>query len=110
MAYIDRERLLARIRYLRQVASEPPMDSTDNVKWQLLNRFETEISHSPTVDVVEVKHGKWLNNIEKVSTPAGVTKDYSLGYKCSLCGRTEINKEPYCNCGAKMEGNYNEQT
>ena len=22
---------------------------------------------------------------------------------CSLCGRVEIKKEPYCNCGAKMD-------
>ena len=61
-------------------------------------------------DYEKIKHGKWLNNIEKVSTPAGTTKGFAVGYKCSLCGRTEINIEPYCNCGAKMEGNYNEQT
>lgn len=24
-------------------------------------------------------------------------------YVCSECGRTEKNKEPYCNCGAKMD-------
>ena len=55
-----------------------------------------------TADFVEVKHGHWLDNIEKTSTVAGITKDFAIGYKCSLCGRTEINREPYCNCGAKM--------
>lgn len=55
-------------------------------------------------DFVEVKHGQWLDNIEKTSTVAGITKDFAIGYKCSLCGRTELKKEPYCNCGAKMRG------
>lgn len=54
-------------------------------------------------DVAEVRHRKWLDNIEKTTTPSGITKDFAIGYKCSLCGRTEISKEPYCNCGAKMD-------
>ena len=57
-----------------------------------------------TADVEGVKHGQWLDNIEKTSTVAGITKDFAIGYKCSLCGRTEINREPYCNCGTKMDG------
>ena len=56
-------------------------------------------------DVVEVKHGEWIDNYEKITTLGGngVPKEYLCGYKCSLCGRTEIGKEPYCNCGAKMD-------
>ena len=57
---------------------------------------------APTADVVEVKHGCWIDNIEKATTVAGVTKEYMIGYRCSLCGRQELAKEPYCNCGAKM--------
>lgn len=53
-------------------------------------------------DYTEVKHGKWIDNINKMTTVAGVTKEFAIGYKCSLCGRTELMKEPYCNCGAKM--------
>ena len=30
-----------------------------------------------------------------------------ISYKCSLCGRIENDKEPYCNCGAKMDGGNN---
>lgn len=43
-------------------------------------------------DVVEVKHGEWLN---------GVT-----GYTCSVCDKQEPTKRfLYCpNCGAKMDG------
>lgn len=57
-----------------------------------------------TADVEEVKHGKWVDDIQELTSPAGVTQKYLIGYKCSLCGRNERWKEPYCNCGAKMDG------
>ena len=48
-----------------------------------------------TADVEEIRHGEWepyfLNN-------------YQVGWACSICGRTEMQQEPYCNCGAKMNG------
>lgn len=62
------------------------------------------INTQPTADVVEVKRGKWIDDIQEFTSPAGVTQKYLCGYKCSLCGRTERIKEPYCNCGAKMDG------
>lgn len=43
-----------------------------------------------TADVAEVRHGKWI--------------DKETCYVCSLCGRVERVKEPYCHCGAKMDG------
>ena len=57
-------------------------------------------------DFVEVKHGEWIDKFEKVTTLGGngIEREFLCGYKCSLCGRTEIKKEPYCNCGAKMDG------
>lgn len=42
-----------------------------------------------------VKHGKW---VEVQLTRK--TKEY----KCSECGHWEAIKYPYCNCGAKMDG------
>lgn len=57
-----------------------------------------------TDDVAEVKNGTWIDDIQKFTSPAGVTQKYLCGYKCSLCGRSERIKEPYCNCGAKMDG------
>ena len=41
-------------------------------------------------DVAEVRHGAWI--------------DKETCYMCSLCGRIERLKEPYCHCGAKMDG------
>ena len=62
------------------------------------------LENEPTADVVEVKHGHWIDDIQKITTVAGVECNGLVGYKCSLCGRREGSKEPYCNCGAKMDG------
>ena len=64
------------------------------------------IENAPTVDAVEVVHGRWLPDMEEfdddpaVGIRGGV---FQTGWKCSICGRTEQTKEPYCNCGAKMD-------
>lgn len=55
-------------------------------------------------DFVEVVHGEWIAINSNFGTPAGITMNGVTGYKCSLCGRQEISKEPYCNCGAIMDG------
>ena len=67
----------------------------------------SEIIKAPTVDAVEVVHGRWLPDMEEfdddpaVGIRGGV---FQTGWKCSICGRSEREKEPYCNCGAKMDG------
>ena len=55
----------------------------------------------PAADVESVRHGEWIE-IKKYSEMFGV--DFILGYRCSLCGRREEYLQPYCNCGAKMNG------
>ena len=50
-------------------------------------------------DYAEVKHGKWKEMAEYEH--GGIKK---LFFVCPLCGRIEYQKEPYCHCGAKMEG------
>ena len=61
-----------------------------------------EIEYAPTVDAVEVVHGRWL--IHK-----GHFHDFA---ECSLCGE-DYDKDTamamnYCpNCGAKMDGDGN---
>jgi hypothetical protein len=54
-------------------------------------------------DVVEVKHGHWMEEVGKIGTPSGITIKALVGYRCSVCNRAEFRKEPYCNCGAKMD-------
>ena len=61
--------------------------------------------HCPTADVVEVMHGEWIETIVDVEHPNGYYQEEI--YICPYCGRTEKEKEPYCNCGAKMDGGNN---
>lgn len=51
-------------------------------------------------DVAPVVHGRWepiLDGVWNLPTPV------LSGWRCSECGRTEQEKEPYCHCGAKMD-------
>ena len=69
-----------------------------------------EIAEIPAADVVEVVHGEWIEEIIGSYIPAEWDENGNLiehhykRYRCSLCGRKEGKKEPYCNCGAKMNG------
>ena len=66
----------------------------------LLKRLE----ELETADVVEVKHGEWLDDIQEICPLNGIIPIKALvGYRCSVCNRPEFLKEPYCNCGAKMD-------
>ena len=55
-------------------------------------------------DVQEVKHGEWLPDYETfVDEWERESEPIQTGWVCSLCGRQELNREPYCHCGAKMD-------
>ena len=57
------------------------------------------INQFPTVDAVEVVHGRWM---QARYTEAPL-------YICSECDKTEYKEHNYCpNCGAKMDGDGNE--
>lgn len=63
-----------------------------------------DLDKLPTADVEEVKHGEWLEH-EVMFYDGDFRSEYpKKGYKCSECGRVMWVKEPYCNCGAKMDG------
>jgi rubrerythrin len=60
------------------------------------NAVLDSIDAQPTVDAVEVVHGRW----ERVKFFANATL-----HNCSICGHAEIRTYNYCpNCGAKMDG------
>lgn len=60
------------------------------------------IDSIPAADVAPVVHGEW---VERVIERSDLDGDWlALEYHCSLCGRVEYRKEPYCHCGAKMDG------
>jgi hypothetical protein len=66
-----------------------------------------DLSHLPTVDAVEVVHGRWIN------TPPyrASNGNYNKAQECSVChslfvspGNTPYSNHPYCcECGAKMD-------
>lgn len=64
------------------------------------------IDFAPAADVVEVKHGEWIER----------DSDYDTYYDCSVCGESFYfiegsptdNAYAYCpNCGTKMDGGGN---
>jgi len=71
---------------------------------------------NPTADVEKVRHGVWIEHHRQsylvhpmiYDEDGPILQDY-VSYECSECGRTESKKEPYCHCGAKMNGGSNEQ-
>ena len=64
------------------------------------SRFNADIDAIPSADVVERKRGEWVDISCVVHDPDG---DWiATQYQCSLCGRKEYMKEPFCNCGADM--------
>lgn len=77
----------------------------DNDTFISLPEAHDRIDDIPAADVVEVKHGEWRETIWKRHN---LLKDYHGNpvpqYMCSLCQREEMQKEPYCHCGAKMDG------
>ena len=48
--------------------------------------------------------GRWIQEIH--TGLIGDTNEYNDTYffRCSICGRTVFEKEPYCHCGADMRG------
>lgn len=61
-----------------------------------------EVHYMPAADVAPVVHGKWIARSDK-----GIIS-MTHPYMCSRCWRVEMDKEPYCNCGAKMDGGDND--
>lgn len=49
--------------------------------------------------------GKWVQEWVTLRDNFGEITPVKIlsGYTCSICGRTEKEKEPYCHCGAKMD-------
>ena len=60
-------------------------------------RFAEMVDDAPTVDAVEVVHGRWIELPSLIGLPWKV--------QCDQCGCPQDYKHNYCpNCGAKMDG------
>ncbi len=71
------------------------------------------VENTPTADVAEVRHGKWLvieNDEDELWKGGGHYECSSCGYGFSFGGYFELDEEPYCpHCGAKMDGERREE-
>ena len=56
------------------------------------------IRELPAADVAEVVHRRWISFLDGDHI---MPERY---YRCSRCGRVESRRQPYCHCGAKMDG------
>lgn len=61
-------------------------------------KFEAAINAIPAADVAPVVHGRWISFLDGDHI---MPERY---YRCSRCGRVESRRQPYCHCGAKMDG------
>lgn len=74
----------------------------------LIQCFESK-EKFPAADVTKVVRGEWIEEEFESYIPVEVDITGNLVvhkhtiYRCSICGRTEPQKEPYCHCGAKMD-------
>ena len=98
--YIEREAISEGIR--KYYYKNPPNSSYEEGFDRGLDRAQRAILDAPAADVVPVRHGRW-EQVKRWSTKAK--------YRCSVCGReimsaakVNIEKYPYCHCGAKMDG------
>lgn len=72
--------------------------------------FAEYLYELPTADVAPVVHGRWLKEEKETYCPVQYGEDGEpilhkyIHYSCSLCGRISGMPEPYCHCGAKMDG------
>ena len=82
--YIDRDCVLRSLAVLIQL----PFTGLDDA-WEVVQK-------TPTADVAEVRHGRWISH---------------EGYEeCNRCGTKAIFQHKYCpNCGADMRGERKEK-
>ena len=109
MAYIDKELLLKDIyKNVRFSVKSGFISPELRGARKVIDRIENAL----TTDVVEVKHGEWIvkkgqsylvHPMKYDENGEPVLQDY-ISYECPFCGRHFSKKEPYCNCGAKMDG------
>ena len=68
-----------------------------------LSGVEGQIAYQPTVDAVEVVHGRWDIERGEVHTNCVCSACRKMFYYFNR-GQLQIDKMPYCpNCGAKMD-------
>lgn len=64
-----------------------------------------QIRKAPTIDPESIRpHGQWVEyDCYKCNSDGEPVIKTATVLVCSVCGREERYREPYCHCGAKMD-------
>lgn len=96
--YINRDKAIA------YVEEQYRLFKDDEGKQAIVEGCVEALKFTPTADVVEVKHGEWVEN-QHISQKLGIPVKNEFFFTCSLCGHDSIGKSNYCReCGANMRG------
>lgn len=109
--YIERELLLIGVdNCISALHAKAKGDPIQEAAIKLVEVTRGYIASLSAADVAPVRHGRWIEEhgetfipIEYDTNGEPILHNY-VGYHCSLCGRYEPVQEPYCNCGALMDG------
>ena len=108
MAYIEKEKLIIEIDESAE-KSDLRFPRGRAVK-EALEIVKKHIDTIPASDVAPVVHGYWKTKVLQFRLKDNTfSSPIVVGYRCSVCGRDEDQREPYCNCGAKMDGDSDEK-
>ena len=102
------KRLIDANKLLEELGEEPLVWSGLEEEIQARNdwrMFKNLVESQPTVDAVEVVHGRW----EEDKPPKHyIFTGVNVIYRCSECNNRFVHDTHYCpNCGAKMDGDGN---
>lgn len=94
--YIERKAVLQNFKEVKPVN----WDNTEYEKQAITdyNFYRSIVENTLAADVTPVVHGEWILDKDMYELLECIV------YSCSVCGRLEGKQEPYCNCGAKMDG------
>lgn len=92
--YIEREAL----REILDGWRDAHADVDDVHGCGLLEDVICEVDAQTAANVAPVVHGRWISFL------GGDHIMPERYYRCSRCGRVESRCQPYCHCGAKMDG------
>ena len=89
--YIEREAVLRAVQGQRSPCRSPAQN-------RMLDCLKAAVIRISAADVAPVVHGRWISFLDGDHI---MPERY---YRCSRCGRVESRRQPYCHCGAKMDG------
>ena len=104
-----RKRLFSYYSCVNENSSKEYYKGETLMTYEVADMIEDCIDNAPTVDAVEVVHGRW--NKSRLFSSEGFWSGFGYGYACSICGdevdcdENDALEYNYCpNCGAKMDG------